>query len=92
MKRLIIVSGILFGSTCLYAATVTQPMPSAVSVLTAAQVVASTPTYAGQLVVCSGCTNGTSIAPYALCIGTETTNANNGYIMLSSATTVATCK
>lgn len=92
MKRLAILIGILGMTGLLYAATITQPMPSPISVLTAAQVVASTPTYVGQVIVCSACTAGTTISPYSLCISTETTTAANGYVMVSSAATVATCK
>ena len=94
MKKLLIVLGLLGSAVYLdAAANVIQPVPSPISVLTAAQILASTPTYAGQVVVCNNCTNaGTNVIPYQLCIGTEAVTAQNGYILVSSAPTVSACK
>lgn len=91
MNKLMLVFLLLGVASGLYAATVTQPTPSAISVLTPAQVLASTPTYVGQVIVCNGCTTG-NVGLTSLCISTETTSANNGYIIVSSAVAISTCK
>jgi hypothetical protein len=63
-----------------------------ISVMTLTQVAASTPTYVGQVVACSNC--GTANGSLGtLCISTETSTANNAFILAASTqTTTATCK
>lgn len=86
MKSLVLLAFILGITGLLYAANINQPTSSGPSVLTAAQILYSTPTYAGQQVVCSDCKNYGQPAGYALCVGTETVTARNGYIIQGSST------
>ena len=74
-------------------AAVKQPVTSPISVLTFSQVAQSTPTYVGQVVVCSNCASANN-AQGVLCISTATV-AQNGYIVAGSSNTGAantTCK
>lgn len=94
MKKLILVAIGVFLSGALYAATTNVPLIGGISVLTAAQVLNSTPTYAGQVIVCADCTTvAYGGAGYTLCVATEATTARNGFILAGSSTAVVSaCK
>lgn len=92
MKKLIIASLVLASVSTLFAA-VKQAMPSAISVLTLTQVAQSTPTYVGQVVVCSNCASANN-SQGVLCVSTAAVS-QNGYIIAGSSNTGAantTCK
>lgn len=85
--------GLVFGlGGLLWAATLNLPANPPISVLTLTQIAASTPTYTGNVVVCSNCTQANS-GLGVLCISTEATTAQNAYILAgSSQTALTTCK
>lgn len=86
-----ILFGLVFGfGEILWA--VNLPANPPISVLTLTQVAASTPTYTGNVVVCSNCISSNG-ALGTLCISTEAATAQNAYIIAgSSLTATTTCK
>jgi hypothetical protein len=88
MKRIAIIFSLLGFGGLVYGSTITQPAAPPISVLTLTQVAASTPTYVGQVVVCSNCASANN-AKGVLCISTQAVS-QNGYIIAGSSNTGAT--
>jgi len=79
MKQLAILLALLGMSGIILAATIIQPAAPPISVLTATQVAASTPTYTGQVVVCSNCATNGGVG--TICVSTEAANAQNAFVL-----------
>lgn len=88
MKRLIIVGLSIICSELLFAAPF--PTPNGIAQMTRAQVLNSTPTVSGLLIICTDCQNVQNGVGFALCVSTEAVTARNAFIVEGSSPTAVT--
>lgn len=87
MRKIYFVLALLGLGGLLYAAA--APAPGVLTVMTATQILNSTPTYTNQMVICSNCVsvyNGLG----TICMSTATVTARNSYILAGSSLTAVT--